>query len=1492
MTTYLLHPYNSRVEANDPGVIPLLKDCLRSNRHDTIRFAALSIGKLAKNYKDLCNKTVAELIDALSSDNPQIRKCVLSTLTLLDIPLCYTGAITKIEKGDNKLYNQALAKKLIKDIISKTSSEDIDKRYKNHSSNFPVNNDNAKNLVGSNFSIEPKECKVLHDEGAFDDKLPDILTNPLSHDEINEFIESDYFNDKSQNALAQEPDEDNEVFSSANPGKINNCLVAIDDDSNEILTIDHHYNQILQSYDPVELIPSETYDHWRTALVATPYANQTMIELAEEINLSWPYTRQGEKLSEYLGYDINSIRTIPTFGKKKSRTLILCVTHAIYKSDRIEFAWNKPVENVPNEPQQNALTFKELLHSYRPTGKISGDLWETWCRRINSTPATSMKIAEIAARYQLDWPYSKRYILVSEYSNLSLRTLLNLPGYGKRKIRSLILCIASLALNPISIEDPLTSDHHSDLEPSISEKIGFEDIYSSVRDELAKLSVREQVIAKRRYGIDGEKASTLEEIAVEIGVTRERVRQILIKVVERLKTSQVGKQLPKLISNLNIDELWGNLANQHGAISKIDVNRAFEKQIQGEFVLALECCGMNVSAWLSSIATEGTHAWYRSSCELEGFLQKLEDLVLNADMPLPISTIGQHLGISAQDAGTVICLSADYKIFNGYVFQGRIGPRARRTAHLHKLLSSVGSFLPLYDLTAIHNKAYPNEICTTRDADIVMREAPHLFVSLGDRGWCSIGSYKTEDLEHSDLSKPCYDNETLLDSSEPRDEVSVTSIIKGILRDRGLSNFTDIVTDFMNITDNAYSEHSVGPMLLTRDEFVKFAPSVYGLRENSNGFGPSTSDLLLNEADCQLYTMARYAGEDFRSFPLWTPAMECKWCMWAERLDNVELRESLFNIAFPDEWPLYDKLIKEWKDKIAQNGHSYHLLREPKYNDSTLPDIRSIYALVRYAKDHDSINWISANRVLGRRLDDYHTAVRRWCCTTHKASQMATIVSALRGSSPGVLTFDGVRSSESARRAAYSRVTHKHKIKGEILASPMKEWLNIHIWLYLIVRRIDFNKGYRFGFRRVGCLPCPFNSRWSSVLTKHIYPNDHEKWTQFLLNHAVSIKHPNPENFAEDGWRTRAGGRGMNSEVTKLDKEVCEVQDRTFTYTLAIPWSESFLEFLKPFGDLQISHDDGVVIKGMIKVDIDFYINARKNFTLRQWRELLIRSMGYNPSVYTQNEQMHLLTRLAPLIQQSINLIELAPKGTGKSYVYSRLSRHAWLISGGVVTRAQLFYNMGSKTAGVVTRFDTVVLDEIQTIKFSDEGELVGAMKGYLEQGEFRVMQYKGSSDAGFVLLANIPLNEDSTPKEIDLFRGLPSWLQGQTSTALIDRFHGIIPGWEIRKINKECLCDGMALKADYFGEIFHALRARTEYMQYVKDNTRSNGNLRDINAVERLAAAFLKLLFPDLSTALPEQFREHCLNPAKELRKRIRKQLAISDLEYSPELAEIEVHL
>jgi len=307
-------------------------------------------------------------------------------------------------------------------------------------------------------------------------------------------------------------------------------------------------------------------------------------------------------------------------------------------------------------------------------------------------------------------------------------------------------------------------------------------------------------------------------------------------------------------------------------------------------------------------------------------------------------------------------------------------------------------------------------------------------------------------------------------------------------------------------------------------------------------------------------------------------------------------------------------------------------------------------------------------------------------------------------------------------------------------------------------------------------------------------------------------------------------------------------------------------------------------------VDIDYYCGQREYFSLQQWREMLIRSMGYSPAFYTPEQQLWILVRLVPLVQPRVNLIELAPKGTGKSYTFSQLSKYSWLISGGVVTRAQLFYNMATKTAGVITRYDAVILDEVQTIRFSNEGEILGALKGFLEAGEFRVMGYQGNSEASFVLLANIPMGPDGTPRDKNYFDVLPHWLQGVESTALLDRLHGLIPGWQVPRLHKDSLARGMGLRADYFGEVLHALRLDERYTDYVRQHIETRGDLRDIRAVERIAAGLLRLLFPGLTHVTPELFAEHCLEPAKRLRQGIRLQLSRMDDEYKPELAEIRI--
>jgi len=308
-----------------------------------------------------------------------------------------------------------------------------------------------------------------------------------------------------------------------------------------------------------------------------------------------------------------------------------------------------------------------------------------------------------------------------------------------------------------------------------------------------------------------------------------------------------------------------------------------------------------------------------------------------------------------------------------------------------------------------------------------------------------------------------------------------------------------------------------------------------------------------------------------------------------------------------------------------------------------------------------------------------------------------------------------------------------------------------------------------------------------------------------------------------------------------------------------------------------------------VTIDLDYFMKARPKFTLQEWMDLMLKTMGYNPNFYPEQQRLWMIARLAPFVHPRINLIELAPKGTGKSTVFSKLSRYCWLISGGIVTRAQLFYNMAEKRTGIIAYYDTIVLDEVQTIRFQKPEEIIGALKGYLASGEFKVMGYQGTSESGFVLLANIPIEADGIPRDKDLFQTLPQFVR---ETAFLDRFHGFLPGWELPKIKKGTLeYEGYALRADYFGEILHQLRRQNEHLEFVKRHTAfpPEAYIRDVRAIESFAAALLKLLFPDLNLDL-ELFDQYCLRPAFLLREKIKQQLNLADPEYSPEIDKYEL--
>jgi ATP-dependent Lon protease len=299
------------------------------------------------------------------------------------------------------------------------------------------------------------------------------------------------------------------------------------------------------------------------------------------------------------------------------------------------------------------------------------------------------------------------------------------------------------------------------------------------------------------------------------------------------------------------------------------------------------------------------------------------------------------------------------------------------------------------------------------------------------------------------------------------------------------------------------------------------------------------------------------------------------------------------------------------------------------------------------------------------------------------------------------------------------------------------------------------------------------------------------------------------------------------------------------------------------------------------KVDLDYLLECRQYFTVIEWIDLLVSSMGFSPTIHSEKQNILLLTRMLPLIEPRVNLVELAPKGTGKSFVFDNLSRYARVIGGGKVSPAVLFHNNVTHEPGLVTRYDTVVLDEVQSVHGDSTGELIAMLKVYLESGKFSRGKTEATSEAGFVMLANIALDEKHIPINIDkgIFREFPNFLQ---ETAFIDRIHGVIQGWHLPRVTKDTPSAYLGFKGDFFAEILHDLRKDLKYTDYVNVNMNLVGcdDLRDKKAITRTATAYLKLLFPDLKLN-KDEFTKYCIRPAIKLRQQVRDELWKLDKEY-----------
>lgn len=290
----------------------------------------------------------------------------------------------------------------------------------------------------------------------------------------------------------------------------------------------------------------------------------------------------------------------------------------------------------------------------------------------------------------------------------------------------------------------------------------------------------------------------------------------------------------------------------------------------------------------------------------------------------------------------------------------------------------------------------------------------------------------------------------------------------------------------------------------------------------------------------------------------------------------------------------------------------------------------------------------------------------------------------------------------------------------------------------------------------------------------------------------------------------------------------------------------------------------------MPHIDIEELKKGRGAFTKEEWMDVMLRSIGMEPDSLNDREKWLLLTRMIPLVENNFNLCELGPRSTGKSHLYKEISPNSILVSGGQTTVANLFYNMGRKTVGLVGLWDCVAFDEVAGIRFKDK-DGIQIMKDYMASGSFARGKEEKAASASMVFVGNINQSVDVLLKTSSFFDPFPPEMG--TDTAFLDRMHCYLPGWEIPKFRPEHFTNDYGFISDYLAEFIRELR-KEQYGDALDKYFRLGKNLnqRDTIAVRKMVGGYLKLLYPDGKFSKVEL--EEVLRISLEMRRRVKEQL------------------
>ena len=283
---------------------------------------------------------------------------------------------------------------------------------------------------------------------------------------------------------------------------------------------------------------------------------------------------------------------------------------------------------------------------------------------------------------------------------------------------------------------------------------------------------------------------------------------------------------------------------------------------------------------------------------------------------------------------------------------------------------------------------------------------------------------------------------------------------------------------------------------------------------------------------------------------------------------------------------------------------------------------------------------------------------------------------------------------------------------------------------------------------------------------------------------------------------------------------------------------------------------------------------GRSTFTLEQWRDLLLRSVGFEPSCLSARQQDILIARMVPFVVRNYNAVELGPRGTGKSHLFQQVSPYAHLVSGGKATIANMFVNMNTGRRGLVAQYDVICFDEVSGVSF-DQKEGVNILKGYMESGEFSRGRESIRAEGGIVMVGNFDVDVETQLRIGHLLSPLPKEMRDDT--AFMDRIHAYLPGWDVPKLDPSYFTDHFGFVSDYMAEVWSQLR-RTTRLDALQGRLSWGSQLsgRDRKAANNTVDGLLKLLYPDPSMEVSDDFLSWAASLSLEMRRRVKEAQAL----------------